>query len=437
MGLRIGRLLAGRRLFWKILLAFLVTFVVMTQVVWLLFALRGDREPPEFLMTRHIGPPVLEAAVQAVGGGGPARYRAMLANLPEDSRHRLELVAEGTRPARLGEGYGVLERRVRDPTGARYLLRFRYHRDDSPGLLNIPPELVLTGVLAGLVFSGLLAWYLLAPINHLRRGFERLARGELATRVSPAIGARRDEVADLAHEFDRTARLIEQLVQGRDRLLHDVSHELRSPLARLQLAIALARQTPARTESAMDRMEREVERLDGLVGELLTLARAENEQDPGDDYFDLVGVAASVIADACYEAQPAGIEITFDAPGEEDEERPPVRGSSELMRRAIENVVRNALRFSPPKGRIEVGCVYLAGEASFRLSVVDEGPGVPPDLIDTLFEPFVRGKADGQGLGLGLAIASRAVAAHKGRIVAANLPGQGLKVEFEIPAKAL
>lgn len=436
IGAMIGRGLAGRRLFWKILLAFLLTFVIMTQAVWLLFALRGDREPPEFLMTRHIGPPVLEAAAQAVAGGGRARYLAMLPNLPEDSRKRLQLLsaAEAAPPPK--DGYGVLERRVSDPAGARYLLRFSYHRDGSQRLLNIPPELVIAAVGAGLLFSGLLAWYLLAPIGHLRRGFERLARGDLATRVSPAIGARRDEVADLAHEFDRMARLIEQLVQGRDRLLHDVSHELRSPLARLQLAIALARQSPARIESAMDRMEREVERLDDLVGELLTLARAENDQDPGDEYFDLVGVAASVVADARYEAQPRNIAIGFDAPGSEDE-RPPMRGNSELMRRAIENVVRNALRFSLPGGRIDVRTVYLAVEGAFELAVTDEGPGVPAELVETLFEPFVRGPAESSGLGLGLAIASRAVTAHRGRIDAINLPGRGLRVEFYIPAEPM
>ncbi|TCM15733.1 two-component system OmpR family sensor kinase [Novosphingobium sp. PhB165] len=434
---------SGRRLFWKILLSFLFTFVVMTQAVWLLFQLRTDREPPAPLMIHQIGPAVLEAGAQAIQAGGAARYVAMLDNLPEDQRKRLELVAPGQVVALPGTGdveNAVMERKVRDPAGTEYQLRFRYHRDMRKWRLDIPPELAIMGVVAGLAFSALLAWYLMRPINHLRDGFARLARGELKARVSPAIGSRRDEVADLGHDFDAMARRLEQLVESRDRLLHDVSHELRSPLARLHLAIALARQSPGRFDSSMDRMEHEVDRLDGLVSELLLLARAENEPAGSDEYFDLVGVVAEVVADTRYEAQPQNVRIDFAAVGIDEDQAPPVRGNGELLRRAIDNVMRNALRFSPPDSRIEVRAELLLRPHRYRVTVSDVGPGVPADMVDSIFEPFVRTRPDTprpdyRSLGLGLAIASRAVAACHGRIGAANLPAGGLRVEIEIPAQ--
>jgi two-component system OmpR family sensor kinase len=318
------------------------------------------------------------------------------------------------------------------------VLRFRYHRDREPWRFNVPPELLGIGFVAGLLFSAFLAWYLVRPINHLRNGFQRLARGELTVRVSPEIGRRRDEVADLAHEFDGMARRLEHLVASRDRLLHDVSHELRSPLARLQLAIALARQTPDRFEHSMDRMEREVERLDGMVGELLMLARAENDRDSEESYFDLVEVTASVVADAQYEAQPKGVKIDFTVPDRGpdrvSEDLPPVRGNAELLRSAIDNVVRNALRHSPRGGRIEVRAELLSRPETFRISVSDEGPGVADGMETTMFEPFVRGAAvAGGGFGLGLTIASRAVATCRGSIAAANRAEGGLRVTIEVP----
>lgn len=441
--------IAGRRLFWKILLSFLVTFVVMTQAVWLLFALRSNREPPAALMTHEVGPALLEAGAQAIGAGGAARYVAMLDNLPEDQRKRLELIAPGqvvVLPSADDPENAVMERQVRDPAGKTYRLRFRYHREQHIWRLNIPPELAIMGVLAGLVFSALLAWYLMRPINHLRSGFARLARGDLKARVSPAIGSRRDEVADLAHDFDAMARRLEQLVESRDRLLHDVSHELRSPLARLHLAIALARQSPERFDHSMDRMEHEIDRLDALVGELLMLARAENELTGGDEYIDLVGVIAGVVADARYEAQPQGVQIALTTSGigtPEDEadpdlsHAPAVRGNGELLHRAVENVLRNALRFSPQGSHIAVHVELLRRPDRYRVTVSDEGPGVSPEMVDSIFEPFVRSQPDSQGLGLGLAIASRAVAASNGRIAATNLPGKGLCVEMVIPAQPL
>jgi len=440
------------RLFWKILLGFLVTFLIITQGVWLAFTVRNDRrQPPAPLMAEQVGPALLAAAAQAIEAGGRRRYEAMLQCLPQSQVARLEVWPESEPLPPLAsdaEMNTALLREARAPDGTRFRLRFLYH-SDRKWRFNAPPELLGVGFLAGLVFSGFLAWYLVRPVITLRRGFQRLAAGELSTRVSPAIGGRRDELADLAHEFDRMARRLEQLVEHRTRLLHDVSHELRSPLARLQLAMALARQNPARQESAMDRMEREVERLDALVGELLTLARAENAQGPGDEYFDVVGIVESVLADASYEAQPKGIAIhhRLDCPPEDT--RAPIHGNAELLRRAIDNVLRNALRFTPPGGEIALTARWEAEGALYRITVSDSGPGVAQDQVAAIFDPFVRGidgrgedtrgyrahgAGDTGGLGLGLAIAARALAAHGGSATARNRPEGGLEITMTVPA---
>lgn len=425
------------RLFWKILFGFLATFILITQGVWLAFALRdGQRQPPAPLMAEQVGPVLLAAAAQAIEAGGRSRYEELLASLPQDQRSHLQAITAGHAPPPLAsdtEMNAALERDVIDPSGTRFHLRFLYH-NDREWRLNVPPELLGVGFLAGLVFSAFLAWYLVRPVITLRRGFQRLASGELSTRVSPAIGRRRDELADLAHEFDRMARRLEHLVEHRTRLLHDVSHELRSPLARLQLAIALARQNPARQESAMERMEREVERLDALVGELLTLARAENAQGPGDEYFDVAGIVENVLTDASYEAEPKDITIhqRLDCPAEEA--RAPVQGDAELLRRAIDNVLRNALRYTPAGGAIALVARWEASAGLYRITVSDSGPGVAEDQIVSIFDPFVRGGEGSGGLGLGLAIAARALAAHGGSITARNRSEGGLEIEMSVPS---
>jgi two-component system OmpR family sensor kinase len=226
---------------------------------------------------------------------------------------------------------------------------------------------------------------------------------------------------------------LRQLITARDRLLNDVSHELRSPLTRLQLAIGLARQDPARTEDSLDRIDREARRLDAMVHELLALARVESgAADEVNEYFDPLAVVESVVSDAQFEAQMGSRSITVAMPGLEEQRRPSVRGSAELVRRAIENVVRNALRFSPTGGTVEVVVDIDQDPLRYRFAVADEGAGADAAALGKLFDPFVRG--DPEGIGLGLAIAKRAILAHGGEIFARNRAEGGFVVEIQIPA---
>ncbi len=248
------------------------------------------------------------------------------------------------------------------------------------------------GFLTSVIFSAGLAWYLSKPIRHLRSAFAALAQGQLGTRVGPSMGRRRDELADLGRSFDDMADRIGTLVDAQRRLLHDVSHELRSPLARLHAAIGLARRQPEEMNASFDRIEREAGRLDDLVGEVLTLSRLEAGvpgAEPQD--FDFGEVLDAIIVDARFEADAKGVTLLCEAcSGAEI----PMSGHPELLYRAIENIVRNAIKHTPGGRVVRLRVGTLKDHRCLLLTVADQGPGVPEAQLESIFEPFYRG-ADG------------------------------------------
>lgn len=298
-----------------------------------------------------------------------------------------------------------------------------------------PPSPLLPisiGILASLGFSALLAWYLAKPIRHLRGAFDAAAVGKLDTRIGPRMGQRRDEIADLGRDFDRMAQQLQILVGSQRRLLHDVSHELRSPLARLQAAIGLARQQPQKLDASLDRIERESGRLDELVGELLTLSRLEaGMSGAADEEVDLVELVASIADDARFEAEASGRQVQFSGEGAAI-----VKVRAELLHRAFENVIRNAVKYTRENTTVEVKIERRAAPDRLIVTVADRGPGIPESDLQAVFEPFFRGETGvaTAGFGLGLAIARRAIEAHGGSVRALNRPGGGLRVEIALPA---
>jgi two-component system OmpR family sensor kinase len=286
-----------------------------------------------------------------------------------------------------------------------------------------------TALVASLLLAALLAWYFARPIRALDSAFRRAGEGDLTVRVAPGLGRRRDEVADLGHGFDRMVQRIDALLQAQCRLLHDVSHELRSPLARLQVAAALARREPAHAATMLDRVEHETERMDRLVEEILTLARLESEVTTAEasEPIDLAALVEDSVEDARIEAQAQRKSVALQVRAE-----PRLAGQPPLLQRAIDNVIRNAVQHSPEGGTVEVAVETDAG--GVQVSVSDRGPGLSDDECRTIFEPFVRGRrSHSDGFGLGLAIAQRATEAHGGRIAARNRPGGGLVVTLQFP----
>jgi signal transduction histidine kinase len=300
------------------------------------------------------------------------------------------------------------------------------------GVLPVAP-LVSAGI--AILITGLaLAWYLSRPLQHLHWALHRMAEGRLDTRVQPLMGNRSDEIVDLAHDFDRMAAQLQQLTESRSVLLHDISHELRSPLTRIQAAIGLLRQDSAQTEAMVNRIERESERLDVLIEELLTLHRMESGSvEAAHERVDVVELLHAIAEDADFEARVSSRSVAIDAPGHFIKD---VNG--ELIYRAFENVIRNAVKFSPEGAMVEIRARVTDHGRTLETLVRDRGPGVPADMLEAIFQPFTRveGSEPIRGVGLGLAIARRAIEMHGGRVNAAPREGGGLEVLLMLPVES-
>ncbi|HLH37881.1 MAG TPA: ATP-binding protein [Bryobacteraceae bacterium] len=280
--------------------------------------------------------------------------------------------------------------------------------------------LVLAPVLA-LCYA--LAYYLTSPLRPLQRAVEKFGRGDLSAR---APAGRNDKFGDVARTFNHMAERMQNLLSAQQRLLLDISHELRSPLARLSVAIELARTGG----NSLDQIQKEADRLNELITEMLEVARMEN--DPAKRKIEAVRLdelVGALVNDCSIEAQVRGCSLELNKSGGVW-----VEGDRELLRRAIENVMRNAIRYAPAKTRVEVALEDGDGRACVR--VRDYGPGVPDSALAHIFDPFYRVETDRNrnngGYGLGLSIARRAVELHRGKLRAYNA-SPGLLIEIELP----
>jgi two-component system sensor histidine kinase CpxA len=317
-----------------------------------------------------------------------------------------------------------------------YALSLLRLRRGPLGIFN-PTETPIVTALATLLVSTivcfLLARYLSDPIRHLRAATRSIAAGDLGVRVSTLMGDRRDELALLALDFDRMAERLRALLASHRELLRDVSHELRSPLARLQIALGLARRPNADLAQEFDRIEREAARLDELIGEILSLSRLD---DPARalavEPVNLEELVETLVENARVEAEPHAIRVTIQAMAPLN-----IEGDRELLYRAVENVLRNAVRFSPDGAAVDVSVERVGEDALIR--VRDHGPGVPPDLLARIFEPFFciasARDRDSGGYGIGLAITARVAALHGGSVRARNSELNGLTVEIQLPLR--
>ncbi len=327
---------------------------------------------------------------------------------------------------------------------------YRYH-----------PILHILGVaLVGALSCYLLARHLTSPVTKLRAATRELARGNLSARVAPAMGKRRDELASLGADFDLMAEKIESLINSQSRLLGDISHELRSPLTRLNVALELARQRAGpEAASALERIQHEAENLNEMIGQLLTLTRLESGAEVlPKAKFDLPGLIREVTDDADFEARSRNRSVTL-----KTVEHLPIVGTEHLLRRAIENVVRNAVQYTSEGTTVVVELRLESGAACAErastdqgaerkdltekavqrcalITVRDHGSGVPENALSEIFRPFYRvddaRDREAGGVGLGLAIAERAVRLHGGTVEAVNASDGGLVVTISLPLGA-
>jgi two-component system sensor histidine kinase CpxA len=324
-------------------------------------------------------------------------------------------------------------------SGRRYTLIAFLPPNGPLGPGGVPGLSILIGIISSGLVCYLLARYLTSPVVRLRAATQRLASGDLSARAGGLSTRRRDEMAQLVRDFDSMAERLEATVNAQARLLNDISHELRSPLARLNVASALAHQRAGiEARSALERIDLESERLNELIGGLLTIARLDSGNDARQKSAIVLGeMIEGIAADADFEAQ--GRNCRVESVIKED---CVVTGSPTLLHSAIENVVRNAGRYTQEGTSVQVVLERGQGgdgpEAVIR--ILDSGPGVPEEELDKLFRPFyriddARGRKTG-GVGLGLAIAERAVRIHGGTVKATNRPEGGLQVEIRLPSAA-
>jgi signal transduction histidine kinase len=284
------------------------------------------------------------------------------------------------------------------------------------------------------VFSLLLAWYVAAPLTQIRASTRRFAEGDLDARVGKLRVGRSAEMTSLASEFDEMAAHIKALIESHRRLVRDVSHELRSPLARLRVALELARDgDDAQVHASLDRIERESARLESMLSQALELSRLETQKRAAQDTVALDELLEDVITNADYEGAPRGRKVVL-----ADCERQVLTGSRDALYSAFENVIRNALAYTQDGTTVTVRLLRDPRDARNALVVVrDHGPGVADGELQRIFEPFYRTDSartrSSGGTGLGLAIARRAVEWHGGSICARNAEGGGLEVSIKLP----
>ena len=454
-----------RSLFLKIFLFFWVTVVLIGAAIVITWSLQ-----PEIVFTRWQALMSEALATHAQNAAdilerqGPAAAAAYIQRLNLAGRMQAELLDERGQPL-IGEPSGEAARvaahvvetgrpefqmRPRiaysaqlgtGPSGHRYVLVTEIPRAGPFYAFRATTfTQVLRWVLAILISGAicyLLARYLTRPILRLRSATRELAAGNLAARAGGDMEKRRDELGQLVCDFNLMAARIELLLESERQLIRDISHELRSPLARLNVALGLARQRAgADATPQLDRIEREAERLNEMIGRLLTLARLEGSTTPPEQApISLPELVREVAEDAGFEAESRHCSVQVNAP-----EDCTTVGSPDLLRSAVENVVRNAVRYTAEgtQVQIDLACVGSDGDRWASIRVRDHGPGLPESELSNVFRPFYRvtnaRERETGGTGLGLAITERAVRLHGGTIQASNAPGGGLLVEMRLPA---
>jgi signal transduction histidine kinase len=419
------------RLFWRFFLAIWLTIAGAIAFVVIVNSYLGVL-PPKGEVRDHRMHLAVETIVHLIGSGELDVARRFAAALPSMDPAVAVTIAKGDGGASAAcPEWTGRQKGVSNPAdGYCYLVSGQ----EAPLTVFerylpvvLPP---LAAVLTSLLSAWLLTRYLVRPVATIREALAGLAAGNFAARIGSAFRGRKDEVARLGQDFDAAAGKLEELQEGQKRLFHDVSHELRSPLSRMQLSIGLVRRNPGKLDAVLPRMEREIERLDALVEEILTLARLGASRSVAAELqtIDAVDLLQAIADDAQFEALPRGITVSYSGP-----DAFVGRLNGELIYRAIENVVRNALKYSPDGGSVAV-TASVDTDDSLEVVIANSGPHVPPEDVERIFQPFTRlhGEDGSAGHGLGLAITRSAIEAHGGEVRARSNPEGGLTVSLRI-----
>jgi len=317
-------------------------------------------------------------------------------------------------------------------------------QDDSPTaeadvlwqmfLRNIWPLLAVSILIVGVVCF-FLARHFARGVQTLQRATREIAQGDLSVRVSPQFGCRRDEIASLARDFDHMTERLEKAMLEQKRLIKDVSHELRSPLARLQVSLGLAQQrSQGQIDRELDLIKKAADYLGDVISDILALPIHDNGGWQLNDTLDLRALLATLVDNYTAEARSKDVELHLDT--KLDEALVATHGN--MLAGVFDNILRNALHYTRPNSRVSLSLLSQDDQGQYRIIICDQGPGVPEDSLKAIFHPFFRTDEDRNresgGHGLGLAIAQRSVALHQGSINAYNHPTGGLCVEVRLHA---
>lgn len=297
-------------------------------------------------------------------------------------------------------------------------------------LLHFPLSALLFCILSSTIFAGILAWSISHPVKLLLDHLKNAAKGDFLIGVSPKITASHDEFSELGEALDLMTLRIDSMIKSQSKMLHHVSHELRSPLARIQMAVGLVMQNPKKMQSSLQRVELEAVRMERMISELLEIFRFESGmQKLQKTEVDLKGLLTGIVGDVLFEKHEA--KLRLDMPGD----TVVVEGQLELLQRAIDNVIRNAVKYGPEEGVVAIELQHSARTGEVILEVQDQGEGVEPQELEQIFRPFVRGRRASQvdGHGIGLAMTKHIVEAHGGFVKAANLNPHGFMIRIHLP----
>lgn len=434
-------------LYWRVFgLFWLALVMVMVASVWITSrVVERDREMLPSAHQRALAEDIAAAAARMIGSHSmPEVQRWLRTQSGGPIRVWIRPLAATATPHALAlpspiPGYAA-QRTASASDGRRFLVDVRWVRPPHPPR---PPfrafwlSFVLLGLLVSTVVALLLARYVALPLKQIRASARQFADGDLGARVGTLRMGRSQEMVALGREFDLMAARIERLILDHRRLIGDVAHELRSPLARMGVALELGRgETEAdEREASAARIARELGRMDRLIGQALDLSRLESGAHGAAETGDFGAIVTARVGDARFEASQRKLDISLNTPPPL-----PVHGELDLIASAVENVLRNALRFAPEGSTVEVQLTqsdHVHGSARALLAIRDRGPGVPESDLAHIFEPFYRSadtrQQSGSGSGLGLAIARSSILRAGGSISARNRVGGGLELLIELP----
>lgn len=450
-----------RRLFWRIFAAcWMATVALLVTTAWMSSSSFETEKIPGFEITRlqaaldhnlsriarglrHDGIDKLGPAIRQGDDIGYFRTYVFDENMqemlgrpvPDEVRRAVNTVRQ-REPL---ESDRVRAREVRDASGRILAVATSLEGSFMSRLVSRRPgkfwTSIAVGALISALVSALLAFYVAAPLQRVRSQARRFAQGDLNARVGQLRFGRTTEMAALAHEFDHMAERVKALVDSHRRLVRDVSHEMRSPLARLRVALELARDgDTAQQTASLDRIELESNRLEAMLAQSLELSRLETAELEPPQVIALDALLDEVVTNAGYEAGPRQRAIVIDA-----SEAIAMQGWPEPLYSALENIIRNALTYTTQGTEVTVRLQRGDDGQSAVIEVMDRGPGVPVDELQDIFTPFYR--TDGArtrssgGTGLGLAIAQRAILRHGGTAIASNQDDGGLMVRVTLPLR--